>query len=628
MGAGVIAQPEQEDAALDAASGSAVAAYLQQLYTRHLAVDDGEVATYIPELSSVDPSLFGICIATVDGAVYEAGDTRVPFTIQSMSKPLTYGLALERLGTEAVRRRIGVEPSGDAFNEISISPETGMPCNPLINAGAITCAGLVAADAADPFGLLVDTYSRYAGRALAFDESVYRSETDTGHRNRGMAHLLRSFGVIDNPEAALDLYFRQCSISVACRDLAMMAATLANGGTNPLTGERAVGEEVVRDVLSVMASCGMYDFAGEWLVSVGLPAKSGVSGGVFAVLPGRLGIAVFSPRLDAQGNSVRGIAVCRELSQDLAVHLVRPGERPASPVRAVYTPAERASKRVRLPAHRDAIRAAASRVVVVELQGELSFSASEALARCVEQPAEQPELVVVDLSRIVRTDNGGTRFIIALAERIDARGGRLGLTPARSPDGSPLDGLPESVAVFSNLDLALEWCEDELLVRIGEQPAVTEVALGEHELLAGLTADELDRLVPELGSHLGPAGSLLVRQGEPATEVFLVVQGTLSVIRETSDGESRRLTTLSAGGTFGELAFVERRSRAADVRADSAVECRTLSYATIDALAGTRSAAARQAAAQPARRRHRDAARRERRGRAPHALRRPTARLV
>jgi glutaminase len=584
----VIAEPEarvQEQASLDAGSASAVAAYLEALYIRHGAVHDGEVATYIPELSRVDPSLFGICLATVDGAVYEAGDTRVPFTIQSISKPLTYGLALERLGRDAVRSRIGVEPSGDAFNEISLSPETGMPRNPLINAGAIACAGLVAGEAEDPFALLLATYSRYAGRELALDESVYRSETATGHRNRGMAHILRNFGVIDDPDAALDLYFRQCSVSVDCRDLAVMAATLAHGGLNPLTGDRAVSENVVRDVLSVMASCGMYDFAGEWLVSVGLPAKSGVSGGVLAVLPGRLGIGVFSPRLDAQGNTVRGIAVCRELSQDLAVHLVRPGERPASPVRALYTPADRGSKRVRPAAHRDAIRAAASRAVVVELQGELGFSAGEALARSIEGPADPPELVVVDLSRVVRTDSGGVRFIVSLAERIHGRGGRLALTPGTT--ATALDGLPESVAVFGNLDLALEWCEDDLLLRIGEEPAVTEVPLAEHELLAGLTPAELERLLPELGEAGGAPGTLLVRQGEPASEVFLVTRGTLSVVREGPDGRSLRLTTLSAGGTFGELAFVDRKARAADVRADSEVECRTLPYATIDSIALT-----------------------------------------
>jgi len=581
----VIAEPEPRvrgASPVDGLASSAVAAYLERLYARHASVHDGEVATYIPELSRVDPALFGICIATVDGAVYEAGDTDVPFTIQSMSKPLTYGLALERLGKEVVRSRTGVEPSGDAFNEMSLSPETGMPRNPLINAGAIACAGLVAGAVEDPFALLVETYSRYAGRELEFDDAVYRSETETGHRNRGMAHILRSFGVLDNPDEALDLYFRQCSIAVECRDLAVIAATLANGGVNPLSGERAVGEEVVRDVLSVMASCGMYDFAGEWLVSVGLPAKSGVSGGVFAVLPGRLGIGVFSPRVDAQGNSVRGIAVCRELSQDLAVHLVRPGERPASPVRASYTLADRGSKRVRSAGHRRAIRAAATRALVVELQGELSFSASEALGRCIEEPDVAPELVVVDLGRVVRADAGGIRFIVSLADRLGERGGRLALTPESGVSEHALVGLPESAGVFADLDLALEWCEDELLRRIGEEPAVTEVALASHELLAGLTPAELTRLEPALGSLTVAAGTLLVRQGEPASEVFLVTRGTLSVVRGR-----HRLTTLSAGGTFGELAFVDRRVRAADVRADSPVECRTLSYAAIDALAAS-----------------------------------------
>jgi glutaminase len=583
----VIAEPETsaDSASGDAGTPSAVVEYLQRLHARHEAVVDGEVATYIPELSRVDPSLFGICLATVDGAVYEAGDTRAPFTIQSMSKPLTYGLALERLGTHGVRSRIGVEPSGDAFNEMSFSPVTGMPRNPLINAGAIACAGLVASDAEDPFALLLETYSRYAGRPLEIDEAVYRSESDTGHRNRGMAHVLRSFGVIDDPDAALDLYFRQCSVAVECRDLAVMAATLANGGVNPLTGERAVGEEVVRDVLSVMASCGMYDFAGEWLVSVGLPAKSGVSGGVFAVLPGRLGIGVFSPRLDAQGNTVRGIAVCRDLSHDLAVHLVRPGERAAPPVRAVYTPADRSSKRTRSPAHRLALRAAASRAVVVELQGELGFSASEALARAVERPGDPAELVVVDLSRVVRADTGGSRFIVSLAERVHGRGGRLALCPAGSVNGYALEGLPGTVSIFANLDLALEWCEDDLLRRSGEEPSLTEVDVADHELLAGLTPAELERLLPELGSVTAVPGTLLVRQGEPASEVFLVTRGTLSVVREGADGRGHRLTTLSAGGTFGELAFIDRRARAADVRADSEVACRTLRYATIDALA-------------------------------------------
>ena len=242
---------------------------------------------------------------------------------------------------------------------------------------------------------------------------------------------------------------------------------------------------------------------------------------------------------------------------------------------------------MRPPALRDAIRAAAARALLVELQGELSFSASEALARCIEEPPERPELIVVDLSRVVRADAGGVRFIVSLADRVHERGGRLALTPESGVEGYAIEGLPDSVAVFANLDLALEWCEDDLLLRMGEQPAVTEVPLAEHELLIGLTPAELDRLEPELGHVSAVAGTLLVRQGEDASDVFLVTRGTLSVVREGSDGRNLRLTTLSAGGTFGELAFVDRRVRAADVRADSAVECRTLPYATIDALART-----------------------------------------
>jgi hypothetical protein len=222
----VIAEPQGillDDDPLDVEGASAVAGYLARLHERHRANEGGEVATHIPELSQIDPALFGICIATVDGAVYEAGDTRAPLTIQSMSKPLTYALALERLGREAVHGRVGVEPSGDAFNELSISSETGIPRNPLINAGAITCSGLVASAADDPFALLHETYSRYAGRELEFDEPVYVSERDTGHRNRGMAHVLRGYGILDEPDDALDLYFRQCSISVECRALAVIA---------------------------------------------------------------------------------------------------------------------------------------------------------------------------------------------------------------------------------------------------------------------------------------------------------------------------------------------------------------------------------------------------------------------
>ena len=296
----------------------------------------GQVATYIPELAKADPSWFGIVIATVDGKVYEVGTSRQTFTIQSISKPLVYGVALEDQGRERVRQAIGVEPSGDAFNSISLEPETGRPLNPMINAGAIATASLVAGATPEArLARLVDAISAYAGRPLAIDDAVFESERSTGHRNRAIGHMLRSHGIIEgDPDPVLDLYFRQCAVRVDAHDLALMAATLANGGVHPRTGERAVRAEFVGPMLSVMTTCGVYDFTGEWVYRVGLPAKSGVGGGIMAVLPGQLGIGVFSPALDERGNSVRGVKVCEAMSRELGLHFLQPPRLVSSTLRA------------------------------------------------------------------------------------------------------------------------------------------------------------------------------------------------------------------------------------------------------------------------------------------------------
>lgn len=295
---------------------------LEELHQNYRTNDAGEVATYIPELGKADPEDFGICVATADGRVFETGDADRLFTIQSISKPFTYGQALEVHGHDKVFRHVGVEPSGDAFNSIELEGGTHRPFNPMVNAGAITVSALLYEHyGEEALPQMLARFSAAAGRPLTVDENVYASESRTGHRNRAIAHLLLNFGMVhEQVEPALDLYFRQCSILVNCRDLAVMGATLANLGKNPLTGEEVYDIGCVKDMLSIMFTCGMYDYSGQWAYRVGVPAKSGVAGGVLAVVNRQLGIASYSPRLDARGNSVRGIEVCADLANELGLH--------------------------------------------------------------------------------------------------------------------------------------------------------------------------------------------------------------------------------------------------------------------------------------------------------------------
>jgi glutaminase len=303
--------------------GSSFQSFIQDLHLKYKPLRDGAVAKYIPELAKVNPDLFSICVITVDGQVYEVGDYNHLFTIQSISKVFVYGMALEEHGRDYVLTRVGVEPTGDAFNAIILDEKSKRPYNPMVNAGAIATTSLIKGSGpTERLNRMLDMFQRYIGHDIFVDISVFMSERTTGHRNRAMAHLMRNFGMIDDKiDEALDLYFQQCSLMVTCHDLALMAGTLANKGINPITKEQAVKTCYVKDILSVMYTCGMYNFAGEWVYKVGLPAKSGVSGGIIVVVPNQGGIGVFSPLLDANGNSVRGIRVCEELSQHFGLHL-------------------------------------------------------------------------------------------------------------------------------------------------------------------------------------------------------------------------------------------------------------------------------------------------------------------
>jgi glutaminase len=295
---------------------------IEELHRKHAENQAGEVATYIPELGKADPDDFGIAVVTADGRVYEIGDSDRLFTIQSISKPFTYGMALECYGQEEVSRHVGVEPSGDAFNSIQLESGTNRPFNPMINAGAITVSALLYDYfGSEAFEIMLARFSAAAGRPLTFDESVYQSESRTGHRNRAIGHLLLNFGMIpEKVEESLDLYFKQCSILVNCKDLAVMSATLANLGKNPVSGEEVFDIEAVKNMLSIMFTCGMYDYSGQWAYRVGVPAKSGVAGGVIAVVNRQIGIASYSPKLDRRGNSCRGIDVCVDLANELGLH--------------------------------------------------------------------------------------------------------------------------------------------------------------------------------------------------------------------------------------------------------------------------------------------------------------------
>jgi glutaminase len=428
---------------LDPTMAELVQRYLDQLVAEYAPVGDGALADYIPELTTVDPTGFGLTISSSDGFLYESGDARTEFTIQSISKPFTYALALDRVGQQAVDAKIGVEPSGDAFNEISVDEHTKIPKNPMINAGAIAAVSLVPGATPDErFAQIRDFYSACAGRPLEIDEDVYRSEKATGSRNRAIAYMLTSFGVLDEPDDVLDVYFRQCSLRVTSVDLARMAATLARGGINPQTGRRVTGAPVVQRTLSVMVTCGMYNGAGDWVSAVGMPAKSGVGGGIAAVLPGQLGIGVYSPLLDGRGNSVRGVLVCRALSERLGLHFLTVGRESRATIRAVYEP-------------RPGVR-------VYELHGDLMFAGAEKALRTVDRDCGEFAVGVFDVTRVDTINDPARELLAGMSTTLRAAGKQGYVVDPDSAVVRPDRGFDD--VVFRTLDDAVaaagEWLRD------------------------------------------------------------------------------------------------------------------------------------------------------------------------
>src|SRR5215813_477226 len=374
--------------------------FLTDCHKNFAADHSGEVAHYIPELGKADPDHFGISLATLDGHVYEVGDTGVPFTIQSISKAFVFALALDTLGAARVESAIGVEPSGDPFNSIRLNAENH-PFNPMVNAGAIACSGLIhEAKGDDAFEYIREAVGRFAGRELGVDEAVYASESATGDRNRAIAYLLRTNAVLrDRVDSVLDVYFRQCAILVTARDIAVMAATLANRGLNPVTGQQVMTPYAISRTLSVMTSSGMYDYAGEWIYRVGIPAKSGVGGGILAALPARLGLGSYSPKLDKHGNSVRGIKVCEALSSHYDLHMLNRSDNARSSIIADYNIEKSPSRRSRRPHEQNILAGHVRDVRIFELTGTLSLGNVDYVSREL-AAGPLPQFVIFDLRRV------------------------------------------------------------------------------------------------------------------------------------------------------------------------------------------------------------------------------------
>jgi len=297
---------------------------LNSAYAKFKDLQEGKNADYIPALAEVDPKIFGIALVTTDGRVFTSGDIGSMVSIQSISKVFTMAKVMEEQGPDAILKNMGVDATGQAFNSIvAIEQYKGSEMNAMVNPGAITTTSMVSGGSREEiWNKILGTYADFAGRPLTVNQEVFKSEAETNQRNQAIAMLMYAYGHIkENPLQACDIYTEQCAVNVNAKDLAEMAATLANGGKNPVTGKQCMKAENVPEVLAVMATAGLYDDSGKWLYATGLPAKSGVGGGILAVSPGKFGIAVISPPLDAAGNSIRGQLAARFLSRRLGLDL-------------------------------------------------------------------------------------------------------------------------------------------------------------------------------------------------------------------------------------------------------------------------------------------------------------------
>ncbi len=534
------------------ANESPLQRFLTGCYEEFKSDSSGAVADYIPELRCANPAHFGVALVTIDGHVYEVGDSAVPFTIQSVSKAFVFALALEAVGEERVSAAIGVEPSGEAFNSIRLTNDN-RPFNPMVNAGAIACSGLIhQAYGALAFERIREKLGEFAGRELGVDDAVHASEALTGNRNRAIAWLLRNYLVVrDDVDAVLDTYFRQCAILVTARDLAVMAATLANRGVNPVTGVKVLTPHIVARTLSVMTSSGMYDYAGEWIYRVGIPAKSGVGGGIVAALPSQMGLGTF----------VRGLKVCEALSSRFDLHMLNRSADVRTCIIADYDIYGISSRRSRQPHEQQILDERHSDIRVIELVGALNFAAIDYVTRRLAGEPPNAPLLILDFRRVPDVTAAGAQLLGENLTILGNGGVTAILTGFEASSAvwkaiASRVGEPRRLRRFALLDEAIEWAEDQVIYRYGGFTASKETShLGEQALLADLAPDEIAALA-ELST------------ARRYNSLFFLQSGMVSV--KLPSGV--RLASLGPGMEFGEMAIIERQ-RSADVWADTPVKC-------------------------------------------------------
>ena len=580
-------------------SGSVIEGLLAEVHAGLASVNDGAVADYIPALSKALPEWFGIAIATVDGQIYGVGDTDRPSSIQSVSKPFMYGNALKLLGPERVLTHVGVEPTGEAFNSVVLDKVNNRPFNPMVNSGAIAVTGLMPGATRDERrGNMLDLLGRFAGRTLEVDEEVYQSECDTGHWNRAITYMMLNSGMIAGDAlGTLDLYFRQCSVRVTARDLAVMAATLANDGVNPLTGDRLLGPAEVRDVLTVMMTCGMYNYAGQWAFEAGMPAKSGVSGCVIAVIPGQIGIGVFSPPLDGHGNSVRGVRACLDISRRFGLHVLSNRPSVGAVVRREVRGDTVASKRRRTIQEAHVLEAGGRQIVLLELQGALFFGSAERLIRRVAALCPEVRFVIVDFRRVYQVDATAVGLVARLCEA--GRGTERTLLLTGLGAAGPLTALRDAVAdlgasgtlrLEDDADAALEWCEELLLADHRDGRDRAKLALSRLDIFAGLSRDDVRLLETVVQPMSFAKGEVILREGDPARAFFVVARGSVRVVLPVEGGRMHRIADIGPGLTFGEMALIDGGRRSAGVIAEDDVLCYCLAVEALHEISAERPA--------------------------------------